>query len=426
MELQDPQTNTLATILDEDIAKQEDLKRMKLIATSLLVISFIIFVISTIYVDSGVWVGFVQATAEAAMVGAIADWFAVTALFRYPLGIKIPHTAIIPNRKDRLGKQLGRFVKTNFLSEAIITEKLRSINMTESLATWLTRPEKSAAVADQLAVGLGTIVQVIKDEDVQALIEKAVVSRLETMRIAPLLGNALSIVTSGERKHEMLRGTVKLGSRILHDNQDAIITKIQHEIPWWLPRGVDVAIYEKLVVSLDETLQAVDEDPNHPLYEHFDNLIQRFAHDLQNSPTVEAKEATLKDEILQDSLIKDFSASLWQDIKAALLERSEDPDLDIRPSLQQALMGFGESLLEDATLREKVNYWIEDAVAYLISQYGHEVELLISQTIERWDAEATSQKIELQVGRDLQFIRINGTLVGGLVGFIIHGISLLI
>lgn len=426
MESQITKTKTVETILAEDIAKHDDLKRMKLIATGMLVISFIIFIISTIYEDAGVWVGFVQATAEAAMVGAIADWFAVTALFRYPLGIKIPHTAIIPTRKDRLGKQLGKFIKTNFLSKAIITEKLHSINVTGSLASWLAQPEKSAAVADQLAVGVGTLVQVIKDEDVQELIEKAVVSRLENAQIAPVLGNALSIVTSGKRKHELIQGTVKLGARLLHDNQDALIDKIQREIPWWLPRGVDVAIYEKLVISLEDTLHAVDEDPNHPLYEHFDNLIQRFVHDLQHSPLIEAKEAALKTELLEESVIKDFSASLWQDIKAALIERSEDPSLDIRQSLQQALMGFGDSLLEDAALRQKVNHWIEDAVAYLIEQYGHEVELLISQTIHRWDAEATSQKIELQVGRDLQFIRINGTLVGGLVGLIIHSVSLLI
>ena len=418
---------TIQTVVqDEDIAKQTDLARMKFMATALLGVSFIIFILATIYKDVALWVGFVQATAEAAMVGAIADWFAVTALFRHPLGLKIPHTAIIPYRKDDIGARLGRFIKQNFLSKTIIVEKLHSLDVTTTVAEWLIQPKNSTQVANQLALGMANIIQVINDEDVQAVIEANLKARIKSQPMAPVLGGLLALLTSGGRERELLQGTVKLGTRILEENKEAIIDKIKRETPWWLPRNVDISIYQKMVTSLDETLHEVDRDPEHPLYSQFNSLISHFVNDLQNSPEVLAKEVVWKEELLQQPLVTEFSASLWRDIKMTLVEHSEDPNLDIQRSIQQGLIRFGEALLEDEMLRQKMDGWVERSAVYLIEQYGHEVELLIAHTIQRWDAEATSQKIELQVGKDLQYIRINGTLVGGLVGFIIHAVSLLL
>lgn len=413
-------------IADEDIAKQAELTRMKGIATALLVISFIIFLIATVYEGAAVWVGYVQAAAEAAMVGAIADWFAVTALFRHPLGLKIPHTAIIPQRKDFIGERLGRFVKNNFLSRVVISDKIRSLNVTQNVAVWLLKPENSAQIAHQVAVALATVVQVIKDEDVQDLIEDSLIARLETLPIAPLLGNVLSLITSGGRERELVQGTVLLGSRVLEDNKSAIMAKISEETPWWLPRGVDQSIYQKLVTSLENTMQAVKDDPEHPLYDHFNDMIHNFVEDLKNSPDIAAKEAAWKTELLSEPVVKDFAASLWLDMKQGITALGEGPQPDIRDSIQQGLTRFGETLQSDPSLQEKMNRWIENSAIYLIEQYGHEVEHLIANTIHNWDAEATSHKIELQVGKDLQYIRINGTLVGGLVGLIIHSISHLI
>lgn len=397
---------------------------MKAVATSLLGAAFLIFVISSIFVETGLWVGFVQATAEAAMVGALADWFAVTALFRHPLGLKIPHTAIIPNRKNEIGASLGQFVKVNFLTGAVIAEKLHSLNAAREVAQWLTQPDNSALIARHTAAGLATVVQAMRSEDIEGLIEQNVAARLRTMQVAPVLGRFLSLVTSGGRERELLQGTVKLGTYLVEEYKSAILLKISQETPWWLPKNVDDAIYKKLADSLENTLQSVNTDPEHPLYDYFDELINRFVADLQNSPEVQAKEAAWKEELLQDALVQEFSASLWLDIKTTLVERSTDPDLNLRHSIRQGLASFGEAVLHDSDLIDKINRLIEQSTLYLIEQYGYEVENLIAQTISRWDGEATSQKIELQVGKDLQFIRINGTIVGGLAGLIIHSISL--
>jgi len=413
-------------ILEDDLTKQADLRRMKTIATSLLGFSFVVFIISSIFVEQATWIGFVQATSEAAMVGALADWFAVTALFRYPLGLKIPHTAIIPNRKDEIGMALGRFVKTNFLTGDIVAEKLRSANVTQAVAGWLMATENSALIARHVAAGLATAVQVVKNDDILALIENAVTSRVRSARITPLLGKFLELITSGGRERELVQGTVKLGILLLDENKEAVLEKIGRETPWWLPKNVDLAIYKKMADSLQATLQDVDENPAHPLYQHFDALIARFVEDLQHSPQVQAKEAIWKEEILQDALVRDFSTSLWDDIKTILVERSADPDLELRQSIQRGLVSFSQAVLEDPELIAKLNQWVESGARYIIEEYGYEVEHLIAQTIERWDAKATSRKIELYVGRDLQFIRINGTIVGGLVGLVIHMISLML
>jgi uncharacterized membrane-anchored protein YjiN (DUF445 family) len=400
--------------------KQGELRQMKFLATSLLAIAFVIFALASVFEKQYWWVGFIRAAAEAAMVGAVADWFAVTALFRHPLNLKIPHTAIIPNRKDVIGQSLGRFVKTNFLSREVITERLRIMNVTGHLAEWLIQAEHSELIAHHTATVLVGAVQVMRDEDVQDLIERSLAAQIRSTQFAPLLGNILSLITSGSRQQELLYGTVKLGARLLEENREVIQEKISQETPWWLPTTVDRAIYQKIVDAVDETLQEVSADPEHPLHENFNTLVEQFVEDLRNSPDLAAREESFKTELLQHSVVQEFSSSLWFDIKTALMGRSASANLGVRRPIRQGLMSFGEAMLNDPALLQKVNRWVEDATLYLIERYGHEVEYLISYTISRWDAEATSRKIELQVGKDLQFIRINGTIVGGLVGLLIH------
>lgn len=399
---------------------------MKLLATSLLVLATIIFFIASIYEAQGVWIGFVRATAEAAMVGAIADWFAVTALFRYPLGLKIPHTAIIPTRKDAIGRTLGNFIKTNFLAAEVISGRLRSMDVTRQLATWISHPENSRLIANYVAVGVAGVVQVVKDEDVQNLIERNIAARLRSTNIAPILGDVLGFIASGNRQQELLEGTLKFGASFLEENRDVIKSKIAEQTPWWLPQNVDNVIYQKIVDATDRTLQEVSINPDHPLRYRFDQAITRFIDDLKHSPDVLAKEEAFKEEFLQDPVVREFSSSLWIDLKNSLVEHSDNPDSDIRKPIRQGIVRFGETLLENGDLLVKIDRWVHEAALYLVREYGHEVEQLISQTISKWDAAETSRKIELQVGKDLQFIRINGTLVGGLVGFLIHAMAFLI
>ncbi len=413
-------------INQEDLNKQAELRKMKFIATALLIFAFIIFVLASIFEEVSIWVGFVRATAEAAMVGALADWFAVTALFRHPLNLKIPHTAIIPTRKDSLGENLGHFVRTNFLVEEVILDKLRSMDLTQTVAKWLIQPDNSAQIAHYVEVGLATVVQVIKSEDVQDLIAHSVAERIQSTPLAPLFGNLLSILTSDSRGHELLYGTVNLGAHLMEENKEAIQQRISRETPWWLPQSVDRAIYQKIVDTIEETLQEIRDNPEHPLYEQFKLLIDRFTEDLKHSPEIKIKEKAFKEELLQHDIVQQFASSLWLDIRKLLVEQSTDPNLDVRKSIQQGLISFGEAVLRDEALLGEINLWVEQGMLYLIKEYGYEVEHLIAHTIKRWDTEATSRKIELQVGKDLQFIRINGTLVGGMAGLIIHALSLLL
>ncbi len=402
-----------------------ELRRMKVLATALFWFFTLVFIVTSIYEKQYGWVGFIRASAEAAMIGAIADWFAVTALFRHPLGLKIPHTAIIPTRKDSIAVDFASFVKSNFLSSEVVVDKLRSVNVARGVAHWLSRPENSKLLADYVAVGLAGAVQVIKDEDVQALIEHNVAERIQTIRFAPHMGNVLSVILSGDRQKELLYGMVKLAANLLEENREAIKEQIARETPWWLPESVDNAIYQKIVDAVGKTLNEVSADTGHPLHGKFNEIISRFIGDLKHSPDILAKETALKAEFLQDSAVREFSASLWADIKNSLIERSANPKSYGQTPIQQGLTRLGEALLLDETMLKKIDQWIEEAAAYLVEAYGYEVEHLISQTIVRWDAEEASRKIELHVGKDLQFIRINGTLVGGLVGLIIHTLALL-
>ena len=413
--------------MQEESNKQRELYKMKLLATLLLVAAFVIYVIALILEEWYAWVGFVRATAEAAMVGAIADWFAVTALFRHPLGLKIPHTAIIPRRKREIGEKLARFVRQNFLTEEVIADKLHSMEVTKKVAEWLGQPENSTRIADQLAAGAAAVINVMKDEDIQALIEKQLVAQIRSTQFAPLLGNVLSLLTAGNRQQELLMELVKFGSGFLKENKAVILEKINEELPWWAAVwGVDRRIYQTIINSVDTTLEEVKADPQHPLYRNFQAAVNRLVEELKTSSELQEREKVLKEELLQQPVVQEFSASLWADIKASLLEHSSNSRLEVRRPIQQMLVKFGETIRNDPVLYEKIDHWLRELILYLTKTYGYEVESLISNTINKWDPHMITDKIETEVGRDLQFIRINGTLIGGLVGLLIYTVSFLV
>jgi uncharacterized membrane-anchored protein YjiN (DUF445 family) len=406
--------------------RQAELDRMKRLATGLLAAVTLAFVAASLFEQRYPWLGFVRATAEAAMVGAIADWFAVTALFRHPLGLPIPHTAIIPRRKDSIGASIGRFVQENFLSEAVILGRLRSVNSAQQAAGWISQPTHSARIAGLLTAGIGGIIQVLNDADVQELIERALVARVRSTRAAPLVGQALALVSSEQRQAEILYAILRFAARVLEENKAAIRERINRELPWWLPRSIDREIYRRLVDGVEATLHEVSRDPAHPVHQQFNAVVRRFIEDLRSNPDVIAKGEALKEELLRHPIMRDLAASLWVDLKAWLREQSAKPDSEIQQSIQRAIVQLGRLIMRDAALAEKVNHWIEQLALYAIREYGHEVAHLIEQTVRNWDAAAASQKIELQIGKDLQYIRINGTVVGGVAGLLIYCAALLI
>ena len=421
--LTSPVDHTLpVTAFDENL-RAKQLNEMKLRATGLLVLAAVVFAISHYLRSSYPWLAWVQAFAEAAMVGGLADWFAVTALFRHPLGIPIPHTAIIPSRKDRVGQMLGAFVERNFLNRHVIERRLMEARLGERLAQFLSDPANSRAVARHAARGLVAAAESLRDDDVQSMIDAAILDRIKTARVAPFIGRGLSLITSGNRHQELLDEGIRLAARAVTENEDIIRKRIEAESPWWVPGAVDEKILKKIMRGIERTLQDVGDNPNHELRKRFDSALGKFIDDLHNSPEVIEKAEHLKDEILSADAVRHFSSSIWRDTKASLVrraERAEESDVD---SISNGLARLGAAILDDPDLLERVDGWLRNGVLGLVERYQSEVSELIANTVRGWDPTATSQRIELAIGRDLQFIRINGTVVGGLVGGLLYAIT---
>lgn len=396
------------------------LRTMKRWALGLLVLATIIFIVARFFEARYPWLGIVRATAEAAMIGGLADWFAVTALFKHPLGIPIPHTAIIPARKDKVGQTLGAFVQKNFLHRDVIVAKLHTLNAAERMARWMVEPENSRKIARQLARSLAAAANVLRDEDVQEVISKAVIGRVQKTQVAPLIGRLLSVLTAGNRHQALLDDAIRLLAKGITENQDLIRERVEKESPWWVPGAVDDKIAARIVTALERTMQAVHEDPNHPLRQRFDTAIDEFIVKLQASPEVILKAEQIKDDFLHADAVRQFSASLWSDAKASIARHAENPDGFNPETIERGLTAFGNAILSDPVLMEKVDAWLIEAVVAVVERYQDEVGELIAGTVRRWDPVATSQRIELAIGRDLQFIRINGTLVGGLAGMVLY------
>lgn len=413
---------TSKSFMDQDQTRINELNKMKRLATGLLILVALIYAGTAYFEPNYYWIGYLNAASEAAMVGAIADWFAVTALFAHPLGLKIPHTAIIPSRKDDIANQFGTFVQANFLSETVITEKLRSMNLSRRVAAWIVEPDNARAIAEQVTAGLAGVVKVINDDDIQILIEKKVEAKIRTTSFAPIIGDLLSFITSGRRQQDMFESVVSMGLYLLEDSDKDIRIRVEQETPWWFPGSIDKAIYVRIVRSVSKTLYEMQVDIYHPIRVRLVEMINEFMNDLKHSESIREKEIAIKEDLLKAPAITEFTGSLWKDIKDVLIEQSENPDAELKKTIEQSVISFGQSILEDESLADKIDGWAEDSARYLIDTYGHEVAALISDTIESWDPVATSTRIEAQIGRDLQFIRINGTVVGALVGLSIHSI----
>lgn len=413
----------------DDELKRVRLVTMKRVASLMLVGVALLFVVTRLLESQYRWLGFVRAFAEAAMVGGIADWFAVTALFRHPLGIPIPHTAIVASRKDRIGTALGNFVQRNFLTRDVVAAKIAAMKLGDRAAQWLAQPENSRRLARHAAHGLSSAVGVMRDEDVQELVDRGIVNRLRCMQAAPLMARLFELLTTGGRHQALLDDALRLAAKFLYENEAMIRERVKAESPWWVPGAVDSRVGDKIVSGVEKTLVAVAADPEHPLRQRYDEAVDRFVVSLRENPETIARFEQIKLDVLAHPGVADFSREVWGDVKeriATYAERLAD-DAEKEPDqIERWLAGLGQKILADPALSAKVNGWIVEIVSYSVEQAREEVAKLISATVAAWDADATSRKIELQIGRDLQFIRINGTIVGGLVGLILYSVGLLI
>jgi uncharacterized membrane-anchored protein YjiN (DUF445 family) len=369
------------------------------------------------------WLGYVRATAEASLVGGLADWFAVTALFRHPLGLPIPHTAIVATRKERIGRILGTFVQNHFLSREVIAANLRAARPAERAARWLSDPEHSRRVARQVASGLAKTLEALPDDDVRQLVHQVLNARLRSLRVAPALGKTLALVLADDRHQGLLNEAVRLAAGAVRDNRDMIRDKVRAESPWWVPGVVDDQIYQRIMGTVESLLRDIGARPEHPLRAAFDRALRDFVDRLQHAPEVIARAEALKEEWLADPAIADLSARLWDATRRAIVSYATGADGAAPGPLERGLSEFGAALLANEALLAEIDDLTIDLAATVVERYRQEIGNLIAQTVAGWDPQATSRRFELAVGRDLQFVRINGTLVGGLVGLGIYAVS---
>ncbi|MGW4484005.1 DUF445 domain-containing protein [Amycolatopsis sp. NPDC004368] len=408
--------------------KRRGLRRMKQVALAFLLGATVVFLLTSWAESAGwpAWVGYVKAAAEAGMVGALADWFAVTALFRYPLGLRIPHTAIIPNKKDQLGTSLGDFVGSNFLSEDVIRDKLKRVEISRRLGGWLSQPDNAERVTSELATVVRGAVTVLRDEDVQAIMEQAVVKRIVERPWGPPLGKILEGVFEDGAHHKLVDLMCDRAYEWVRDNHQAMLRVVSDRAPSWSPKFVDEMLADKVYGEVLSFAWAVKTDVNHPMRLALDKFLGEFAQDLQHDPKTMERAEQVKGQIVHHDEVQKLIGNAWATAKEMLLNAAEDPSSELRRRVRAGLQSLGERLISDNALASKVDSWVEGAAAYLVKNYSKEITTIITDTVERWDAEETSRKIELQVGRDLQFIRINGTVVGALAGLVIYTVAQLL
>ena len=406
-----------------DEARRRGLRQMRTVAVGLLLLAACVYV-ATLGRD-GSW-GFVNAGAEASMVGAIADWFAVTALFKHPLGLPIPHTALIPKRKDELGKGLEEFVGENFLQEDIIRERVTAATISARVGDWLADPANARRVVDEASDVAAIALDKVRDDHVADLVTQALVPRFHDEPISPLLGTTLMEVLRDDLHHGLIDLAVDEMHRWLVDNPETFVSVLEERAPWWAPTKLNDAVTSRLHVQALAWLEDIRDDPHHQAREALDSMLGQLAHDLLNDHETQVRAEALKDRLLEHPQVVTTAISLWKAMRSALLSSIQDREGAVRQRLLVELNLFAERLREDAPLRARLDGMAADLTVFMVGRYGAEVTTVITSTIERWDGKEAARRIELHVGRDLQFIRINGTIVGGLVGVIIHAVSLVV
>jgi uncharacterized membrane-anchored protein YjiN (DUF445 family) len=405
------------------VERMQSLRRMKRVATGMLIGAAAVFAVCVIVGDGhGLW-GYVQAAAEASMVGGLADWFAVTALFRHPLGIPIPHTAIIPRKKDQIGSALATFVQQNFLTESVVGERLAAAQVTRRFGEWLAEPRHAARIADEAGSALNGLANVIRDDEVRDAVAHFADRKLREVQLAPLLARVLDTVRESGQHQAALTAGLKGLMRFLDDNQALFRDRLSEESPDWVPNWVDDRVFARLFLGLQSFLADVTAQPDHELRRQFDRYLREYAVALRTDPEKAATIEKAKIDLLERPDVREWLSGLWAYLKRAILAGAVDPNSDLRRTVASLTVQVGTTLRDDPNLQATVDKSLQRLVGHVLARYSDDIAELISGTVARWDAADTGRRLELQVGRDLQFIRINGTVVGALVGVIIYAVS---
>lgn len=409
------------TGLDRFNPAQGGVRGMRVIAGGLLVVMAALFLFARTQEAIHPGWGFVRAFAEAAMVGGLADWFAVTALFRHPLGLPIPHTAIIPRNKDRIGDSLANFLQNNFLTPSVVARRLDSVDVAGALGRWLASPPSDGRLRSGFARLAAKVLEALDNQAIAGLVKSGVAARLKAIGISPLIGRALEQTIDARRHVPVLDAFIAWAARLLEANEP-VIREMVHERAGWFMRfaGLDEKVADKIVEGLANLFSEVAADPEHPLRLRTEQMLAELAHDLQHDPALRERVERIKGELIDNPAVAQWMEGLWDSARAGLLKALQAPEATLGGSLGEAIRRLGDTLTQDEQVRDAVNLYARRAIVGAVADYGGSIVKLVSDTIRGWDARTVTDRLEAAVGRDLQYIRINGTLVGGLVGLSIH------
>jgi uncharacterized membrane-anchored protein YjiN (DUF445 family) len=395
---------------------------MKVVATGLLVVMAALFLAARTLEPRYPWLGYVKAFAEAAMVGGLADWFAVTALFRHPLGLPIPHTAIIPRNKDRIGDTLAAFIRDNFLVARVVARRMRGIDVAGAAGRFLGKPSGEGNRIRRGASRLiADVFESLDDERLGGIVKGAIAQRIARTEVAPLLGQALASAIEDNRHVPMLEAGIRALARALDANEPLIREMVKKRASWVLRlAALDEKLADAILDGLRKLTLDMSTDPDHPVRGKMVEALTALAHDLQHKPETRARVEGWKDELLANRSVAQWLDRLWQRGRAAIISAARDPEAVLAGRMGEVLRSAGATLEGDPRIRAAVNQFARRAVAGMAASYGGSIVSLVSDTIRGWDARTVTERLEAAVGRDLQYIRINGTLVGGLVGLVLH------
>lgn len=402
------------------------LRRMKRFATGLLLVMVVLYLASRSFEGLYPWLAWIRAFAEAAMVGALADWFAVTALFRHPLGLPIPHTAIIPANQERIGETMGAFVQANFLSEQTLGGRLAGVSATEYIAEWLNREENAERVSAELVRILPELLRALDDYEVRRFVYQAVSDFAEQIEAAPAAAKVLELTTAGEKYHELVDELLKLAQVLIERHQGFLRALIREEMPWYVPAFVHDKVYQTIIERIRSTLTSVNADPQHELRLRVRGAVDALIVQLRESPECRAEGERWKRWLLDVPAVRLFLTRLGDDVRELIINDCVSDHSATRRAIASALRALSAGLLREPAVRARLDETLQRIVRRLLREYGGSISTFIADTVKRWDTATIVDKVEISIGRDLQFIRVNGTIVGGIAGLAIHTLTVLL
>jgi uncharacterized membrane-anchored protein YjiN (DUF445 family) len=386
-----------------------------------------VFAVSRALEHSYPWLAYVKSFAEAAMVGGLADWFAVTALFRHPLGLPIPHTAIIPRNKDRIGEALAGFIRENFLIPSVVARRMQRLDVASAAGRFLQTP---AGEGTRIRAGASRLIadvfESLDDERLGGIVKGAISTRLRKMEVAPLLGHALASAINDERHVPMLEAAIRWTARALDANEQLIRGMVKKKANWVLKlAGLDAKLADAVIDGLKKLTAEMSTDPAHPVRQKVEEALAQLANDLQTRPETRERAETIKEQLLDNQSVSLWLDTLWQKGREAIIRAARNPNAVLAGKLGEVLKSMGSTLESDRRIRSAINQFARRAVVGMAASYGSSIVKLVSETVRGWDARTVTARLEGAVGRDLQYIRINGTIVGGLVGLVLHVVDAL-